>query len=140
VARRLDARVAALSSAAVLAIYGAGYALTQSTVDTRAQIVAAARYAPRALRDGTYTATGASQFGAVTVSITVAGDRLAAVEITGVTTFFSADWIRGLPAAVVRHQGPTVDVISGATGSTAAFDTAVAAALDKAAAARGAVA
>jgi uncharacterized protein with FMN-binding domain len=126
--------VAALSSAAVLAIYGAGYALTQSTVDARAQIVAAARYAPRVLRDGIYTATGASQFGDVSVSITVAGGRLAAVEITGVTTFFSADWIQGLPAGVVRHDGPTVDVLSGATGSTAAFDTAVRAALDKAAA------
>jgi uncharacterized protein with FMN-binding domain len=132
--------VAALSSAAVLAIYGAGYALTQSTVDARAQIVAAARHVPRALRDGTYTATGASQFGEVTVLIRVVGGRLAAVEITGVTTFFSADWIRRLPAAAVRHQGPTVDVVSGATGSTAAFDTAVAAALEKAAAPRGSVA
>ena len=133
-ARRLDARVVALSSAAVLAIYGAGYSLTQSTVDARAQIAAAARYAPRVLRDGTFIGTGASQFGDVTVSITVAGGRLAAVEITGVTTFFSADWIRGLPARVVRHDGPTVDVVSGATGSTAAFDAAVAAALHKASA------
>jgi uncharacterized protein with FMN-binding domain len=134
VARRLDARVVALSSAAVLAIYGAGYALTQSTIDARAQIAAAARYAPRVLRDGTFIATGASQFGDVTVSLRVVGGRLAAVEIIGVTTFFSADWISGLPASVVRHQGPTVDVVSGATGSTAAFDSAVAAALDKAAA------
>jgi uncharacterized protein with FMN-binding domain len=132
--------VAALSSAAVLAIYGAGYALTQSTVDAHAQIVAAARYVPRALRAGTYTATGASQYGNVTVSITVVGGRLTAVEITGVTTFFSADWISRLPAGVVRHRGPTVDVVSGATGSTAAFDAAVAAALAKAAAPRGAVA
>jgi uncharacterized protein with FMN-binding domain len=126
--------VVALSSAAVLSIYGAGYALTQSTVDLRGQIEAAASHVPRVLRDGTYTATGACQFGEVTVSLTVAGGRLAAVEITGVTTFFSADWISALPARVVRHQGPTVDVVSGATGSTAAFDRAVAVALDKAAA------
>ena len=133
-ARRLDARVVALSSAAVFAIYGAGYAVTQSTVDARAQIAVAARYVPRTLRDGIYEATGASQFGDVTVSLTLRGGRLAAVEITGVTTFFSADWISGLPAQVVRHQGPTVDVVSGATGSTAAFDAAVRGALAKAAA------
>jgi uncharacterized protein with FMN-binding domain len=126
--------VVALSVAAVLAIYGAGYELTQSTLDVRAQIAAAARSAPTLLTDGTYGGTGSSQFGEVTVSVTVAGRRISGVEITGVTTFFSADWIAGLPAQVVRQQRPTVDVVSGATGSTAAFDSAVAAALRKAAA------
>ena len=123
-----------MSAAAVLAIYGAGYALTQSTVDVREQIAAAAGYAPRLLVDGTYAATGSSQFGDVSVSLTVAGRRVTAVRITGVTTFFSADWISGLPTRVVRHQHAKVDVISGATGSTAAFDAAVAAALQMAAA------
>jgi uncharacterized protein with FMN-binding domain len=125
--------VVAVSAAAVLAIYGAGYALTQSAVDVREQIAAAAGYAPRLLVDGTYAATGSSQFGDVSVSLTVTGGRVTAVRITRVTTFFSADWISALPAQVVRHQRATVDVVSGATGSTAAFDAAVAAALHKAA-------
>ena len=132
-ARRPPGRVVAVSAAAVLAIYGAGYGLTESAVDVREQIAAAAGYAPRLLVDGTYKATGSSEFGDVTVSLIVAGRRVTAVRITGVTTFFSADWIAALPAQVVRHQRATVAVVSGATGSTAAFDAAVAAALHQAA-------
>jgi uncharacterized protein with FMN-binding domain len=130
----LDARVAAISSAAVLAIYGAGYELTQRTVDVQRQIAAAAREVPRSLRDGIYTGTGSGPYGEVSVSIRVTDRRIADVEITGVTTFFSADWIARLPAEVVRRQGPSIDVVSGATGSTAAFDAAVADALRRASA------
>jgi uncharacterized protein with FMN-binding domain len=125
----LDARVAAISSAAVLAIYGAGYELTERTVDVHRQIAAATRSMPRSLRDGIYTGTGSGPYGGVSVSITVTDRRIADVQITAVTTFFSADWIARLPAEVVRRQRPSIDVVSGATGSTAAFETAVANAL-----------
>jgi uncharacterized protein with FMN-binding domain len=130
----MDSRVAAVSSAVVLAIYGAGYELTQRTVDIQRQIVAAARSVPRSLRDGVYGGTGSGPYGDVSVSITVIDRRIADVQITGVTTFFSADWIARLPAEVIRRQGPSIDAVSGATGSTAAFDAAVADALRRASA------
>ena len=138
-AKRLDARVAAISSAAVLAIYGAGYELTQRTVDVQRQIAAATRSVPRSLHDGVYSGTGSGPYGDVSVSISVTDRRIADVQITGVTTFFSADWIARLPAEVIRRQGPSIDVVSGATGSTAAFDAAVADALKRASARSGAV-
>lgn len=122
--RRVEPRIVALSSAAVLAIYGAGYVLTQPTLDIRNEIAAA--HAPKGpLRDGSFYGTGSSPFGDVTVALIVRSARIVDVRITGVTTYFSADWIASLPPEVVRGQSPRVDVVSGATASTAAFVGAV---------------
>jgi fumarate reductase flavoprotein subunit len=135
-ARKMPRDLLALSSLAVLTVYGAGYGLTQPAVDTlsRLQAPAGAIGATRAghYRDGTYSATGTSPFGDVAVAVTIRGRRIVAVRITACTTYFPEDWIAGLPQQVVARQSAAVDLVSGATGSTAAFHDAVRKALQQA--------
>jgi uncharacterized protein with FMN-binding domain len=88
--------------------------------------------------DGTYSATGTSQLGNVTVSVTIANDKISNVQITKVTTKFPMSRIASLPAAVVQSQSANVNVISGATYSSQAFKQAVQQALSQAQAARSA--
>ncbi len=129
-AKKMSRGLIALSSLAVLTVYGAGYALTQPAADLVSQLqtpsgdmTAPERAAP--YRDGTYSATGTSPFGDVTVAVTVQRRRITAVTITQCTTYFSRDWIAGLPAQTLARQSAAVDLVSGATGSTAAFHDAV---------------
>ncbi len=136
-ARKMPPRLVALSSLAVLTVYGAGYGLTQPAADavirlqtpttgttTRGHVT---RY-----RDGAYSATGTSPFGDITVAVTIRHGRIVAVAITECTTFFSEEWIAGLPGQVLARQSANVDLVSGATGSTAAFHDAVLQALQQA--------
>jgi len=88
--------------------------------------------AAAAYRDGTYTGTGTSRRGNVSVSITVQRGRIANVTISGVTTQYPVARIAGLPAQVVARQSGQVDNVSGATYSAQAFSLAVQAALSKA--------
>lgn len=88
-------------------------------------------------RDGTYTGTGTSRRGDVTVALTIQGGRIAGVQITRSTTYYPISDIRTLPGQVVDRQGAQVDVVSGATESTRAFRGAVTAALRQAGQAAG---
>ncbi len=123
----------ALSSAAVLGVYAAGYILTQPAADLANQPAhATASARPTGYHDGIYTAVGTDRFGDVTVAVSIQNGKIAALWITSVTTRFPVDLIAGLPGQVVARQSGAVDVVSGATGSTAAFVAAVKRALQQA--------
>jgi uncharacterized protein with FMN-binding domain len=129
-ARQISPRLAALSAAAILAAYGAGYALTEPVAETMAPPVAVphthfADPANQRYRDGSYTATGTSAFGDVTVAVTIRHQRIAAVQIADCTTSYSQRWIDGLPAEAVARQSAGVDVVTGATYSSTAFHDAL---------------
>ena len=80
-------------------------------------------------RDGTYSGTGTSRRGNVTVSVTVTSGKISNVSITSVTTQYPVSRIAALPGQVVSRQSGQVDNVSGATYSAQAFRIAVQAAL-----------
>ncbi len=139
-------RLVALSSSAIAAIYFAGFAATRaadagmvngaSSVPTVVSSAASTSSlnAPTVspYKDGTYSGTGTSRRGNVTVSVTVAGGRISAVNLTKVATEYPASALNGLPAQVVTTQSAIVNGISGATYSAQAFRGAVQAALKQA--------
>jgi uncharacterized protein with FMN-binding domain len=134
--KKMSRELLALSSLAILTVYGAGYGLTQPAADLVTRLRAPGGGAPSArighYRDGTYSATGTSPFGDVTVAVTIRRRRITAVTITHCTTYFSQDWIAALPGQALARQSAAVDLVSGATGSTAAFHDAVQQALQQA--------
>jgi uncharacterized protein with FMN-binding domain len=127
----------------VAVIYAIGYGASQPVTVPVKPASAAHGTAPRgqtrrgptaapAYRDGRFVGTGSSQYGDVSVEVTVTGGRVASVEITGASTFFPADAASPLIPKVISRQGAPVDVVSGATGSSRAFQGAVQQALGKA--------
>jgi uncharacterized protein with FMN-binding domain len=85
-----------------------------------------------AYANGTYSGTGTSRFGTVSVSVSVSADRITNVQITKITTSFPASRIASLPAQVVQTQTSNVNVVTGATYSSQAFKQAVQQALAQA--------
>jgi uncharacterized protein with FMN-binding domain len=148
---RMPRRLVALSSSAIAAVYFAGFAATRgadagistadvmqpAAVNSSAAASAAATSAPvvSPYKDGTYTGTGTSRRGDVTVSVTISGGRITAVNLTRVATEYPASAIASLPAQVVAKQSAQVNGVSGATYSAQAFRGAVQAALQQALAA-----
>ena len=146
-ARKMPRRLVALSSSAIAAIYFAGFVATRSadagiptasaadpnsTPQPAATQTATATTTPSPpivspYRDGTYSGTGTSRRGHVTV--TVAGGKISNVSITSVTTQYPVSRISTLPGQVVSRQSAQVDNVSGATYSAQAFRLAVQAAL-----------
>jgi uncharacterized protein with FMN-binding domain len=110
-------------------VVGASAATTSATTSTSTSASTAA------YTDGTYSGTGTSRFGNVTVAVTIAGGKIGTVQITKVTTSFPASRIASLPAVVVANQSASVNVITGATYSSTAFKSAVQQALAQAQAA-----
>lgn len=149
-ARRMPRRLVALSSSAIAAIYFAGLAATRTAdagivfdvaVPTSATTVAAASSSSSSsaptvspYKDGTFSGTGTSRRGNVTVAVTIAGGRITNVSLTKVATEYPASAIASLPAQVVASQSSQVNGVSGATYSAQAFRSAVQAALQQAAA------
>ena len=82
--------------------------------------------------DGSYTGSGTSRRGSITVTVTVSGGRITNVALTSVNTEYPGSRIASLPAQVVARQSANVDNVSGATYSAQAFRLAVQAALAKA--------
>jgi uncharacterized protein with FMN-binding domain len=66
------------------------------------------------------------------VAVTVQSGRIAAVDITDCRTQYPESFIDGLPAQVVARQSAQVDLVSGATYSSRAFQSAVSQALAQA--------
>ena len=148
---RMPRRLVALSSSAIAAVYFAGFAATRgadagissadvmqpAVVSSSAAASSAATSAPvvSPYKDGTYTGTGTSRRGDVTVSVTISGGRITAVNLTKVATEYPASAIASLPAQVVAKQSAQVNGVSGATYSAQAFRGAVQAALQQATAA-----
>lgn len=154
-AKKMPRRLVALSSSAIATIYFAGFVATRSAdaglasaatptttpVTTNATgtsvptatvgaTASATTTAPStAYKDGTYTGSGTSRRGGVNVSVTVSGGTISNVTITSVSTEYPVSRIASLPAQVVSRQSANVNVISGATYSSQAFQQAVQAAL-----------
>jgi uncharacterized protein with FMN-binding domain len=81
--------------------------------------------APSGLRNGTYTGVGDSRRGAIQAAVTVQSGRITNVAITGASTQYPVSWISQLPPEVVATQSSQVDLVSGATYSSLAFQGAV---------------
>jgi uncharacterized protein with FMN-binding domain len=103
-----------------------------SATPTLAATATAAPAASSTYTDGTYSATGTSALGNVSVSVTIANDKISNVQITRVTTKFPVSRIASLPAQVVQNQTASVNVVTGATYSSQAFKQAVQLALAQA--------
>ncbi|HLG73248.1 MAG TPA: FMN-binding protein [Chloroflexota bacterium] len=84
------------------------------------------------LKDGTYSGTGNSRHGSVSVNVTIQNGKIVSAPITHVTTRYSQNVIAGLPAEVVKAQSAQVNMVSGATDSSMAYEGAVAQALAQA--------
>src|SRR5579864_3818545 len=150
-AKKMPRQLVALSTSAIAAIYFAGFVATRSADAGIASAAVAAPTAPTsvststttttssaptvtAYRDGTYSGSGTSRRGGVSVAVTVAGGRITNVSISRVTTEYPSSRISALPAQVVARQSSQVDNVSGATFSAQAFHQAVQAALQQASA------
>ena len=171
-AKKVGKGLVALSSAAIVSVYGIGYAVTQPAAVTMAAgvapgtqaapqsapqsdsqapsgdtlpptsvpqvqskaspVTAASPAASNGLKDGAYTGTGWSRHGSVSVKVTVQGGRIVSAPITGVTTRYSQSVIAGQPAKVVAAQSSRIDLVSGATDSSDAYQSAVSQALAQA--------
>ncbi|MDE3074025.1 MAG: FMN-binding protein [Chloroflexota bacterium] len=147
-AKKMSKRLMAISSAAVLAVYAIGYTATEPAAASLAaassdgaggqslasppSISARPQVGAARLKDGTYTGAGWSRRGGVQVSVTIKNGRIVSAPITGVTTHYSQNVISGLPGEVVSLQGSQVDLVSGATDSSMAYQQAVAQALAQA--------
>jgi uncharacterized protein with FMN-binding domain len=70
----------------------------------------------------------------MSVAVTVRGGRVKSVEITDSTTVFPPNAVSPLVPEVMARQSANLDIVSGATGSSQAFQGAVQAALGRAAA------
>ena len=151
-AKKMPGRLVALSASAVATIYLAGLLSTQpgaqsvaaltstapsvvvgaSATATPAAAATAVPAASATYADGTYSATGTSALGNVSVSVTIANDKISNVQITKVTTKFPVSRIASLPAQVVQNQTASANVVTGATYSSQAFKQAVQLALAQA--------
>ena len=138
-ARKINRGLVALSSAAIVSVYGIGYALTQPAAVSMAAGASVASPAASSsaatsgtLRDGTYSGTGTSRHGSVSVKVTVQNGQITAAPITSVSTRYSQSVIAGLPAEVLNAQSAGVHLVSGATDSSTAYVEAVRQALGQA--------
>ncbi len=161
-ARTRSRRMVALSSAAIAAVYFAGLAATReaaaglaggaatsaplsraapqpSATPTVVPPIQASRTASSGAAtsssryaDGTYSGTGTSRFGSISVSVTIQSGRITNVAITRATTSFPVSRIASLPGQVVARQSAQVDRVTGATYSSQAFRQAVQQALSQA--------
>jgi uncharacterized protein with FMN-binding domain len=121
-------RIVAISAAAISAVYGIGYAVTDSPTGTGANVARSGAVrlslslpdAPRAgarLFDGVYPGTATNEFGTIAVEVTIARGRISTVRITRCSTFFPESYVAGLPGKVISTQATNLAVVSGATGS-----------------------
>lgn len=90
----------------------------------------------RPLKDGVYEATVDGQEGPLTLSVTIAGGKISAVEIleNHETPSVGGAALDALPNAVVAANSPDVDTVSGATLTSGRVRDAVVACLEQAAA------
>jgi uncharacterized protein with FMN-binding domain len=121
---------ASISSTAVRTTAASPTTATSSTTVATAAPATTGTYA-----NGTYSGAGTSRFGNVNVSVTIAGGKIANVQITSVTTKYPASRIASLPGLAVQSQTANVNAVTGATSSSQAFKQAAQQALTQALAA-----
>jgi uncharacterized protein with FMN-binding domain len=133
-AKKMRPELVALSTGLILSIYGAGYKLTQTTAGATAPHVSVtpAHTVANGYQDGTYSGTGSNFLGNVSVAVSIKGGKIVQVQITSCNMHYPEYWIDGLPAEVMAAQSTNIDVVSGATASSAAFIDAVTQALAQA--------
>jgi uncharacterized protein with FMN-binding domain len=83
-------------------------------------------------KDGAYTGTGTGPHGSIAASVVVQGGKIVSAEITQCGTRYPCAKIAALPGQVVARQSATVDLVSGATDSSRAYQGAIQNALAKA--------
>lgn len=83
--------------------------------------------------DGSYTGMGENRHGDVEVTVTIAGGRIAGAPISQCGMQYPCSRIAMLPGQVLARQSTEVDLVSGATMSSTAYQEAVLQALAKAA-------
>ncbi len=138
------APLVAICTAAIAAVYGAGYVATEPYAHRvspgsppappqphRGEWEAGAASAK--YRDGVYRGSGTDQIGTIDVEVTVAGGRIAKVVITRCDTHYpQSDIDPVLPDEVLKAQSADIRFVSGATLSSFAFAMAVQQALQQA--------
>jgi uncharacterized protein with FMN-binding domain len=139
-AKKMRPELVALSTGLILGIYGAGYTLTQTAASASTpQVSVTPVHVPaNGYRDGTYSGTGSNFLGNVSVAVSIKTGKITQVRITACNMHYAEYWIDGLPAEVMTAQSTNIDVVSGATASSAAFIDAVTQALAQASAQSGA--
>jgi uncharacterized protein with FMN-binding domain len=91
------------------------------------------------LADGSFVGLGRSRRGDVEVTLTIGGGKILNAEISHCMTQYPQSVIDGLPAEVVARQSAQIDLVSGATYSSRAFQDAVRQALAESKQAAGSV-
>lgn len=149
VARKVSRNLIALGTAAIAAVYAAGYARTSSSAgvvpvaDRPAQVagatapglsgtLSAGSDAVVGLVDGHYVGVGNGPVGSIRVALSVENGKIADVRIVASTMHYPTARIARLSAQVVERQSAGVDLVSGATYSSRAFRDAIADALARA--------
>jgi uncharacterized protein with FMN-binding domain len=84
---------------------------------------------PRTPRDGRYQGRGSSPHGDIIAEVVIQRGRIVYAGIADCLTRYSCSVIKELPEQIVTRQSTEVDVVSGATESTQAFQDGIAAAL-----------
>ena len=87
-----------------------------------------------AYKDGTYTGSGTSRHGGMTVTVEIKGGQIASANVTACKTRYPCSYVAPLARAAVTQQGVPSGHISGATDSSRAYLQALASALKDAAA------
>jgi uncharacterized protein with FMN-binding domain len=77
------------------------------------------------LADGTFVGLGRSRRGDVEVTLTIQSGKIVTADISHCMTQYPQSVIDGLPSEVVERQSADVDLVSGATYSSRAFQDAV---------------
>jgi uncharacterized protein with FMN-binding domain len=128
----------ALCSAAIGAIYTAGYyttedqanaSLIQPTYQTQQTKMAETK---GIYKNGTYTGTGSNRRGSIEVAVTINNDKITDVTISNFAMHYSESDVVGLPDEVLQKQSARVNNVSGATYSTKAFQDGIQDALSQA--------
>lgn len=83
-------------------------------------------------KDGTYSGTGTTRIGSVTVSVTIKSNKITDVQITDCSTHYPENLIADMPQQVLQRQKANIDFVSGATLSSEDFQNAVQQALQQA--------
>jgi uncharacterized protein with FMN-binding domain len=130
----------AVSIAAVLAVYTAGYARTRLAGLKNVSPAHAPPQTPHTAvaptpkwKDGSFSGWGKSRHGDIEATVVIKGGRIQSAVISQCRTRYSCSVIKELPRQVAQRQSPEVDYVSGATESTNAYYYALVEALAKAA-------
>jgi uncharacterized protein with FMN-binding domain len=129
--KKISNRLIAMSSAAILAVYAAGYDRTTSAAN---KLIAHAAVRQGQYPDGDYLGWGFCRHGKIQVEVVIRSGRISSAEITKCQTRYPCSVIKDTPSRLVSRQNSEAsDFVSGATQSVDAYYGAVVDALEGAA-------